>query len=84
MLVEEFRDFGVAVAKGVDGNAAGEVEIASVFDVEEVTALAFGHHGRRADIGGDHVLSVLVDKSGGLRVRGRIMIREGGFFLAES
>ena len=81
MLVKEFRDFGVAVAKGVDGNAAREVKIASVLDVEEVTTLPFGHHGWRPDIGGYHVLGVLIDKSGSLRVRWRIVVGEGAFFL---
>ena len=72
------------MAQGVDCYSSGKVEISSIFDVPEITAFTFHHHWRRADVGCYHVGCMLVDERGSLRVRGRIVVWEGGFFLQYS
>ena len=78
---DDLRDGRVAVAEGVDGDTRGEVEVAAVFDVPDVAALAFDHHGRRAHVGRDHVLGVVFDEGGGGGVGGRVVVGEAGFSL---
>ena len=78
---DDLRDGRVAVAEGVDGDARGEVEVASVFDVPDVAALAFDHHGRWAHVGRDHVLGVVFDKGGGGRVGRGVMVGKASFSL---
>ena len=81
LLPDQFRHLGVAVAQRVDGDARGEVEVFPVLDVPEVAAFASDHHGRGADVGRDHVLGVLADDGGGLRIARWVGVREGGFVL---
>jgi len=83
LLPEDFTHSGVAVAEGVDGDASGKVEVPPVFNVPEVAAFAFSHHGGRTHVGRDHKRGVFAGQGGGGGVGGRVRVWEGEFFLRD-
>jgi hypothetical protein len=81
LLGEQFRHLGVTVTQGIDGDSRCEVEVLSVFHIPQEATFSLLEHGRRADIGGNHVWGGLAYETAGLRVRRRVRGSEGCFLL---
>lgn len=63
LLVHQLTEPRVAVAERVHGDAGGEVDVASVFEVPEVAAGAFGEDWHWPYVGCYHVLLVVCDQT---------------------
>jgi hypothetical protein len=74
LLGNQFGHLRVAVSKGVDGNASGEIEIFPILNIPQVRALALDKYGRRAQVCGYHKGRMLSDEGGAGRVLSGIRV----------
>ena len=81
LLADQLRHFGVTVAESIHGDAGREVEISPIFNVPQITTLAFHHHGRWTDVSCNHVGHMITNNGGGLRIGRWVMIGKSSLLL---
>ena len=81
LLGEQLGHLGITVAQGIDSDSGCEVEVLSVLNIPQEATFSLLEHGRRADVGGDHVWCRLAYQTASLRVRGGVRCSQRCFFL---
>lgn len=66
LLGEQLGHLGITVAQSIDGDSRSEVEVLSVLNIPQEATFSLLEHGRRADIGGNHVRCRLAYETAGL------------------
>jgi hypothetical protein len=69
------------MSQGIDSNSRREVKIFPILHIPHIASLPFLEHWRRPHIGGHHIMKLVIDEAGCLRVLGGVCIREATFFL---